>query len=67
MRAVPVNTYDQVLVNVPHLEFKRFMKIISALGVTVEKHSSMDIAMAQVESGQVYKADSVEDLKRLVD
>lgn len=64
--AITMPRYNQVVVNVPHLEMKRFTAIAKALGVTIEKQSSMDIAMAQIEAGQVYDAGSVEDLIKIV-
>ncbi len=64
--AMTMPRYDQVVVNIPHLEMKRFTAIAKALGVTIEKQSSMDCAMAQIESGQIYDAASVEDLIKIV-
>lgn len=64
--AVTMPRYNQVVVNVPHFEMKRFTAIAKALGVTIERQSSMDVAMAQIEAGQVYDAGSVEELIKIV-
>lgn len=57
---------DPILVNVPHLEVKKFMAIVKALGFSAIKQSSMDRALAQVAFGQVYDAKSVDELIEIV-
>ena len=65
MQAVLTN-YDQVVVNVPHLELKKFTTIVKALGFTIAKRSELEEAIAEVESGNVIRCDSLDDLIRKV-
>ena len=57
---------DPILVNVPHIEVKKFMAIVKALGFDAIKQSSMDRALAQVAFGQVYDVESVDELIKIV-
>ncbi len=61
-----VTNCDPILVNVPHLEVKKFMAIVKALGFSAVKQSSMDRALAQVALGQVYDVESVDELINIV-
>lgn len=54
--------YDQVVVNVPHIELKKFTAIVKALGFTIEKKSDLQRAIEEVESGHTIKCDSLDDL-----
>lgn len=54
--------YDQVVVNVPHIELKKFKAIVKALGFTIEKKSELKKAIEEVESGNVVLCSSLEDL-----
>ena len=54
--------YDQILVNVPHIELKKFKAIVKALGFTIEKRSDLDIAIAEAEAGKVTKCTSLDEL-----
>ena len=60
--AVSTPTYDQIVVKVPHIEVKKFMAIVKALGFTIEKKSELKRAIEEVESGDVVKCSSLEDL-----
>ncbi|MCQ2312457.1 MAG: hypothetical protein MJZ84_03300 [Paludibacteraceae bacterium] len=62
--AVP--TYDQVLVNIPHVEMKRFKAIMKALDYELVKRNELDEAIEEVESGNVIHCSSLEELKRAV-
>ena len=55
-------TYDQVVVNVPHLELKKFTAIVKALGFTIEKKSELHRAIEEVENGYAVKCKSLDDL-----
>lgn len=66
MSAVAVTRYDQVVVSLPHVELKKFSRIVNALGFTIVKQSSMDRAMADIREGRVYKASSIDELRQLV-
>ena len=57
-----VTTYEQVVVKVPHLELKKFAAIVKALGFTIEKKTELQKSIDEVESGQVIKCESLEDL-----
>ena len=55
-------TYDQIVVNVPHLELKKFSAIVKALGFTIEKKSDLQRAIEEVENGQITKCSSLDEL-----
>jgi len=55
-------TYDQIVVNVPHLEVQKFLAIVKALGFSIEKKSELKRAIEDVEEGKVLKCSSLEDL-----
>jgi len=57
---------DPILVNVPHIEVKKFMAIVKALGFSAIKQSSMDRALSQEAFGQVYDVESVDELIKIV-
>jgi len=57
---------DPILVNVPHIEVKKFMAVVKALGYTAIKQSSMERALAQEAFGQVYDVESVDELIKIV-
>lgn len=54
--------YDQVVVNVPRLELKKFTAIVKALGFTIEKKSDLQRSIEEVESGKIIKCKSLDDL-----
>lgn len=58
--------YDQVVVNVPHIELKKFKAIVKALGFTIEKKSELKKAIEEVESGNIVLCSSLEDLMNRV-
>lgn len=64
--AVATPQYDQVVVNVPHLELKKFKAIVKALGFTIEKKSELQKAIEEVESGKVIQCSSIEELINVV-
>ncbi len=55
-------TYDQVVVNVPHFELKKFTAIVKALGFTIEKKSDLQRAIEEVENGHTIKCKSLDEL-----
>ena len=55
-------TYDQVVVNVPHIELKKFTAIVKALGFTIEKKSELQRAIEEVENGHTIKCKTLDDL-----
>lgn len=55
-------TYDQIVVNVPHLELKKFVAIVKALGFTIEKKTELQKAIDEVESGRAIKCNSLDEL-----
>ncbi|MBQ9561606.1 MAG: hypothetical protein IJV10_04945 [Prevotella sp.] len=65
--AIQAPRYDQVLVNVPHLELKKFKAIVKALGFTIEKRSELELAIAEVEAGKVTKVSSLDELIKVTD
>lgn len=65
--AIQAPRYDQVLVNVPHLELKKFKAIVKALGFTIEKRSELELAIAEVEAGKVTKVSSLDELIKAMD
>lgn len=65
--AIQSPRYDQVLVNVPHLELKKFKAIVKALGFTIEKRSELELAIAEVEAGKVTKVSSLDELIKAMD
>ncbi len=54
--------YDQIVVNVPHLELKKFKAIVKALGFSIEPKSELQKAIEDVEAGRVTKCGSLKDL-----
>jgi len=58
--------YDQILVNVPHLEAKKFKAIVKALGFSIEKKTELQRAIEDVEAGKVVKCDSLDALINVV-
>lgn len=66
MNSATVPQYDQLVINVPHFELKKFTQIAKIFGVTIVKQSSMDRAMAQIEAGEVYSVENLDELKKLV-
>ncbi|MBO7646032.1 MAG: hypothetical protein J6S52_03355 [Prevotella sp.] len=65
--AVTTPRYDQVLVNVPHIELKKFKAVVKALGFTIEKRSELDLAIAEAEAGKTIKCNSLDELIKAVD
>lgn len=61
---IPV--YNQVLVNVPRVEMKRFKAIMKALDYELVKYNELDEAIEEVESGCVIHCSSLEELKNAV-
>lgn len=59
---VAIPKYDRVVVNVPHLELKKFKAIVKALGFTIEKKSELQKAIDEVESGNVIQCSSLDEL-----
>lgn len=66
MQTMSIPKYDQLVINVPHVEMKKFAQIAKIFGITIEKQSSMDRALAQVEAGQVYDVESLDELIKIV-
>lgn len=58
--------YDQVLVNIPHVEMKRFKAIMKALDYELVQRNELDEAIEEVESGNVVHCSSLEELKLAV-
>lgn len=53
---------DQIVVNVPHLEIKKFKAIVKALGFTIEKKSELKRAIEDVEAGKITSCSSLDEL-----
>lgn len=67
MSATLTSTYDRVLVEIPHVEMKRFKAIMKALDYQLIQKSELDEAIDEVESGNVIHCSSLEDLKLAVE
>lgn len=59
-------TYDQVIVEIPHIEMKRFKAIMKALDYQLIQKSELEEAIDEVESGNVVHCSSLEELKLAV-
>ncbi len=64
---VAMPRYDQVWVNIPHVEMKRFKAIMKALDYELVQHNELDEAIAEVESGKVIHCSSLEELKAAIE
>ena len=60
--AITKSQYEQVVVNVPRLELKKFTAIVKALGFSIEKKTELQRSIEDVESGCVIKCSSLEEL-----
>ena len=60
--ATAVTRYDQVVVNVPHIELKKFKAVVKALGFTFVQKTELEKAIEDVENGKVVKCNSLEEL-----
>ena len=60
--AITTSQYEQVVVNVPRLELKKFKAIVKALGFSIEKKTELQRSIEDVESGRVIKCSSLEEL-----
>ena len=58
--------FDQVWVNIPHVEMKRFKAIMKALDYELVQRNELDEAIEEVESGNVIQCSSLEELKLAV-
>ena len=58
--------YDQVLVNIPRVEMRRFKAIMKALDYELVQRNELDEAIEEVESGNVVHCSSLEELKMAV-
>ena len=67
MATVATSRLDRVVVNVPHLELKKFKAIVKALGFTIEKKSELELAIEEVERGDVVHCSSLEELMKIAD
>lgn len=65
--AMTAPVYNQVVVNVPKLELKRFKAIMKALDYVVIEKSELEEAIEDVEAGRVYSCSSVQELMALAD
>lgn len=63
MATVAAQTYDRVLVEIPHVEMKRFKAIMKALDYQLIQKSELEEAIEEVESGNVVHCSSLEELK----
>ena len=63
--AMTTPAYNQVVVNVPKLEFKRFKAIMKALDYVVVEKTELEEAIEDVEAGRVYSCSSVQELMDL--
>ena len=59
-------TYDRVIVEIPHIEMKRFKAIMKALDYQLIQKSELEEAIDEVESGNVVHCSSLEELKLAV-
>ena len=64
--AITKPPYEQVVVNVPRLELKKFTAIVKALGFSIEKKTELQRSIEDVESGRVIKCSSLEELIKTV-
>ena len=62
MQATKKNQYERMTVDVPHVEKKRFKAIVKALGFEIEKKSSLDRALDDIEAGRVHTWSSAEEM-----
>ena len=62
MQAAKKNQYERMTVYVPHVEKKRFKAIVKALGFEIEKKSSLDRALDDIEAGRVHTWSSAEEM-----
>lgn len=60
--AITTSQYEQVVVNVPRLELKKFKAIVKALGFSIEKKTELQRSIEDVELGRVIKCSSLEEL-----
>lgn len=66
MAATMTPTYDRVIVEIPHIEMKRFRAIMKALDYQLIQKSELEEAIDEVESGNVVHCSSLEELKLAV-
>ena len=66
MAATMTSTYDRVIVEIPHIEMKRFKAIMKALDYQLIQKSELEEAIDEVESGNVVHCSSLEELKLAV-
>lgn len=66
MAATMTPTYDWVIVEIPHIEMKRFRAIMKALDYQLIQKSELEEAIDEVESGNVVHCSSLEELKLAV-
>lgn len=59
-------TYDRIIVEIPHIEMKRFKAIMKALDYQLIQKSELEEAIDEVESGNVVHCSSLEELKLAV-
>lgn len=64
--AMTIPQYDQIVLNVPHVDIKRFLSIAKVFGCTIEKRCELDMAIAEVEAGKAIRCSSLDELKKLV-
>lgn len=58
---------EQFVVNVPHVEARKFKSIVKALGFTITKRCGMDEAIEDIAAGRVYTYASVDDFLKDLD
>ena len=61
--AMTMPRFEQVTVNIPRIELKRFKAIMKALDYEIVRKSELDEAIEEVESGRIINCSSLDELK----
>ena len=55
---------EQIVVNVPHIEVRKFKAIVKALGFTIGYKNGLDEAIEDIAAGRVYTYASVDEFMK---
>ena len=61
--AMTMPRFEQVTVNIPRIELKRFKAIMKALDYEIVRKSELDEAIEEAESGRIINCSSLDELK----
>ncbi len=67
MNAKVAMPMEQFVINVPHVEAKKFKTIVNALGFTICQRSGLDEAIEDIAAGRVYSYNTVDDFLKDLD